>query len=267
MYKLVAIDIDDTLINDDNIMTEGTLAALNAAHEQGVVIALATGRMFAGAYPVAKQVGLDIPVISYQGALIKDLESNTVLYEKSVPSNVVEKIIKFSKEKDVHLQIYSGDQLYARVDNDRVRTYAANQNLPYHIEPNFDTRFLVEPVTKMLIYEEPELIDTLLNELKPELGQDCYITKSKPAYLEITHLEVNKGEAIKYLCNHFDIQLDEVIAIGDSWNDIQMLQVAGLPVAVANANDDLKKVAKYITASNNEEGVREVLEKFVLNQM
>ncbi|WP_138420905.1 Cof-type HAD-IIB family hydrolase [Aquibacillus sediminis] len=266
MYKLVAIDIDDTLINDDRQVTEGTLQAIKTAHENGVMVALATGRMFAGAYPIAKQVGLDIPVISYQGALIKDLKSNHILYEKSIPANIVQKIIQYSKKKGVHLQISSGDKLYAREDNDKVRTYAANQNIPYYIEPDFDTRFLEEPVTKMLINENPEVVDQLLHELKPTIGQECFVTKSKPFFLEFTHQEVNKGEAIKFLCNHIGCQLEEVIAIGDSWNDIQMLEVAGLPVSMGNATDDLKQVAKYITSSNNEEGVKEVFEKFVLNQ-
>ncbi|MFC3345809.1 HAD-IIB family hydrolase, partial [Paenibacillus abyssi] len=120
--------------------------------------------------------------------------------------------------------------------------------------------------TKMLIIDDPALLDQMAEKLQPLIGDRVHITKSKPHYLEFMHKEGTKGHAVQFLAEHIGCTMDQVIAIGDSWNDHEMLEVAGLGVAMGNAIPALKEIADFVTLSNNDEGVRHVIEKFVLQK-
>jgi Cof subfamily protein (haloacid dehalogenase superfamily) len=265
MFRMIAIDIDDTLITDDNIVTEGTKEALRKAQAQNVIVTLATGRMFASAKQIARQIDLNVPIITYQGALIKTLIDEKTLYEKTVPQRTAAFLFNYAARHGLHLQGYYEDRLYAKEENDKLIGYSRLSNVPYIIEPEFE-RLASLPMTKLLIIDEPEKLDQIAAELKPKIGEEVHITKSKPHYLEFMHKEGTKGQALRFLAGHFGCSMEEVIAIGDSWNDHDMLEAAGLGVAMANAVDSLKQIADYVTLSNNEEGVRHVIEKFILSQ-
>lgn len=263
MYKLIAIDIDDTLITDEKQVTEGTKRALELAMAQGVHVTLATGRMYASARKIALQTGLNVPLITYQGSLIKNVMDGHVLLERSVPRDAALKLLQFCKDNQIHLQLYVEDELYAAEENEKLIGYCQLNNIDYKIESDFD-KLLEKPSTKMLMIDEPARLDAIAPQLKELLGTDVHITKSKPHFLEVTHHEGTKGFALRYLADHFGCTMEETIGIGDSWNDHDLVESAGLGVAMGNAVDSLKTIADYITASNNEEGVRHVIEKFVL---
>ncbi|MGG1641353.1 Cof-type HAD-IIB family hydrolase [Paenibacillus sp. NRS-1782] len=264
MYKLIAIDIDDTLINDQKEVTPATQLALEAAVAKGVVVTLATGRAYASAKQLARQTGLNVPIITYQGALIKNLLDENVLYERYVPLVAARRLYEFCVERNLHLQTYIDDKLYTREDNQKIKDYTALNSTEYFVEPLF-SKLIELPTPKMLIIDEPEVLDKLIPELRELLGNEVHITKSKPHFLEIMHHEGTKGHALTFLANHYGCDLSETIAIGDSWNDHEMLECAGLGIAMENAIPDLKKLADYITSSNNEDGVKHAIDKFVLN--
>ncbi|MBP2000538.1 Cof subfamily protein (haloacid dehalogenase superfamily) [Paenibacillus shirakamiensis] len=263
MYKLIAIDIDDTLINDHKEVTPATQQALEDAVKAGVVVTLATGRAYASANKIARQTGLNVPIITYQGALVKNLLDEKVLYERYMPIDAARKLFQYCIEHDLHLQTYIDDKLYAREENQKLKDYAGLNNTQYHIEPDFE-KLIAQPTPKMLIIDEPAYLDELIPVFKELLGDGVHITKSKPNFLEFMHKEGTKGAALTFLADHFGCDLSETIAIGDSWNDHEMLEVAGLGVAMGNAIQPLKELADYITASNNEDGVKQVIEEFVL---
>lgn len=265
MYKMIAIDIDDTLLNDDLIVTDSTKAALTAAIEAGVVITLATGRMFPSAKKVANQINLNVPLITYQGSLVKNLLDEQVLYERTVPAHIARLVYEYSEEHGLHLQGYHDDQLYVKEDNQKVKDYAAFVKVDYVVEPNIE-RIIKLPMTKMLFFDEPEVLDRHAAYLSKIIGNEVHITKSKPFLLEFLHKEGTKGHAVQFLAQHFGIDTTQVIAIGDSWNDKEMLEVAGLGVAMENAIDSLKQIADYITLNNNNGGVKHVIDKFILHQ-
>jgi Cof subfamily protein (haloacid dehalogenase superfamily) len=265
MYKLIAIDLDDTLLNDDIQVTEGTIEAMKNAISQGVTVTFATGRSFPSAQKIAKQVGLNVPIITYQGSLIKNLIDGHVLYERSIPSEGVKKIYEYCEKHNLHLQLYYNEGLYVKEDNEKIKDYARLSNIPYIVADNFK-EISALPQTKMVIIDEPDRLDQIATELGESIQDQVHITKSKAHYLEFLHKEGNKGAAITFLANHIGCSLDQVIAIGDSWNDREMLEVAGLGVAMGNAIDELKAIANYVTKSNNEEGVKHVIENFVLNR-
>ncbi|SDF90592.1 hypothetical protein SAMN04488542_12016 [Fontibacillus panacisegetis] len=265
MYKLIAIDIDDTLINDDKEVTPATQQALEQAVAQGVIVTLATGRAYAGAYKLARQTGLNVPIITYQGALIKNLLDEEVLFERYLPIDAATKLFDYCLENNLHLQTYIDDKLYAREENQKLIDYTNLNGTKYYIEPDF-IKVVVQPTPKMLIIDDPDYLDEITPVLRELLGEEVHITKSKPHFLEIMHKEGTKGHALKFLSAHFGCELSQTIAIGDSWNDHEMLEAAGLGVAMGNAIPALKEIADYITASNNEDGVKQVIDKFVLGE-
>lgn len=263
MYKLVAVDLDDTLLTDELTISDETHDAISAAMERGVVFTIATGRMYASAKQVAERLGLEVPLITYQGALVKHAKDGTVLYQRDVPPQVVRYVFEFAGERGLHLQAYHNDTLLAKEENEKLIAYSKLSNIPYEIEPDFD-RLSEKSTPKLLMIDEPAKLDEVLAELKGILGDQAHIVKSKPHFLEIMHPEGTKGHALHHLAAHYGVKPEETIGIGDSWNDRELLTEAGLGVAMANAVDSLKQIADYITVSNNEDGVRHVLEKFVL---
>ncbi|WP_159885078.1 Cof-type HAD-IIB family hydrolase [Paenibacillus puerhi] len=263
MYKMIAIDIDDTLINDDKQVTEGTKQALEAALAKNVVVTLATGRMYASANALAAQLGLHVPLITYQGALVKTAMDGEVLYERYVPLEATRIVFDYCQSHDLHLQTYINDQLYVQESNEKAESYAALSKIPFIVEPDF-AKLAQTPSLKLLIIDDPDKLDRAALELRELIGPGVHITKSKPYFLEIMHAEGTKGHALAHLAGHFGFDLEQVIAVGDSWNDHELLETAGLGVAVDNAVDSLKAIADYITLSNNEDGVKHVIDKFIL---
>ncbi|WP_028560449.1 Cof-type HAD-IIB family hydrolase [Paenibacillus pinihumi] len=264
-YKLIAIDVDDTLLNDELQVTARTKQALQQAIEQGVTVTLATGRMYASAQNIARQIELNVPIITYQGSLVKTLLDGQVIYERYVPTEAAKKLYEYCEAKGLHLQLYVDDVLYVKEENDKIAGYSRLSKIPYVVAPNF-ADLVLQPQMKMLIIDEPELLDKVAVELKALIGDIAHITKSKPHFLEIMHKEGTKGHALAFLASHIGCTLEEAIGIGDSWNDHEMLEMAGLGVAMGNALPSLKEIANYVTRSNNEDGVAHVIEKFVLGQ-
>lgn len=221
--------------------------------------------MYASAQAIARQLALDVPIITYQGSLVKTALDGRILYERYVPEDIVKELFDYCDEHDLHIQAYHNDQLYAKKINQKLIDYCANSNVPYTIEPDL-SRLASLSQPKLVIIDDPDRLDALRPIFESRFGHRVHITKSKPNFLEFIHPEGTKGQALKVLAQQLDCPLESVIAIGDSWNDVEMLQVAGLGVAMGNAVEPLKKVADYITYSNNEDGVKHVFEKFVLNR-
>lgn len=262
-YKMLAIDVDDTLIDDEKRISANTQQALAEALSMGVKVTLATGRMYASAKQIAAQLKLNVPLISYQGALIKNLEDGVVLYERHVPQDAVQFLFDFAERHRLHIQAYVNDELYVKEDNEKIQAYARLSDVPYQVEPDLE-RLSRLPMPKIIIIDDPDKLDALMPELSERLGNQVHMTKSKPNFLEFMHKEGTKGHAVTFLAEHFGCSLSEVIGIGDSWNDMEMLEVAGLGVAMGNAVPSLKEKADYITRTNNEDGVCHVVETFIL---
>lgn len=263
-YRLIAMDLDDTLLTDDLTVSDRTIDAMKKAISQGVHLTIATGRMFASAQRIAKQVGLNVPIITYQGSLIRNLLDEEVLYERSVPAEEARKLYEYTREHGLHLQTYIDDKLYSFDDGDKLAAYAKLSGIPYIVEPDFD-RLPPGNHTKLIIIDDPAKLDDLFPILRDYMGEEVHMTKSKANFLEFLHREGTKGHALRFLAEHYGFSMEETIAMGDAWNDREMIEAAGLGVAMANAVPALREIADYVTLGNNEDGVAHVLEKFVLN--
>ena len=175
-YRLVAIDLDDTLLTDDLEITEGTKRALAAAAAEGCVVTIATGRMYASAARVAGGLGLNVPIITYQGALVKNLIDGKVLYERTVPVDAALAVARYAAERGLHLQGYVDDKMYAVADNEKSRAYSKLSGIPYDVTDDFES-IARQGAAKMLVIDEPEKLDRMMDELGAYLGEEARLTK------------------------------------------------------------------------------------------
>ncbi|MDA8226987.1 MAG: Cof-type HAD-IIB family hydrolase [Desulfitobacterium hafniense] len=263
MYKLIAIDMDDTLLDSKTRISPRVSEAIRRAREKGVLVTLATGRMFSSALPFAKELELDLPLITYQGALVKNSLSGEVLYYRPVPADIARDLIQVARLWGIHVNIYINDNLYMENLSADGKAYSELAR----IEPVIVTdllELLKDEPTKVLMIAPEEILDKLAEELNLRFAGRIHITKSKPYYLEFIHPLATKGFALEHLSNYYLVEREEVMAIGDSYNDLDMLEYAGLGVVMGNAREEIKAKGDYIALDNDSDGVALVLEELVL---
>lgn len=263
MYKMIAIDLDGTILTDELAVSSNTMTAIRKSVELGVVVTIATGRMYPSAQRIALELGLDAPMITYQGALIKSATGGEALRERVVPFDIAQKCIHIAAEKQMHIQVYQDDVLYSAVENDKVKAYSKEVGVGFEVEPDL-LKLAKDGFMKLLFIDEPEALDLLQEELRIMLGDEACIEKSKLRYLEVTHPDANKGSALLHLAQQLGIDRSEIIGIGDNHNDAELVKSAGFGIAMGNAVAELKELADYTSLSNNEEGVLHAINKFIL---
>ena len=261
MIKLIATDIDGTILVPEGEFTESIKSYIKTLSQKGIKVVLVTGRMNATAQLIAKDLGLDTPVISYQGGLVKDGEKT--LYERYLTEEQAIKIIEWGKntEVNIHLNLYNDDILYSEKDCYEIQRYCNNKHTKYEVKNFADIK--KDRVNKILAidYNNSEKINRLEKNL-PKLFPDLYIVKSTPYFLEFSNKEASKYCAVKFLQNYWGINEDETLAIGDQNNDIELLRAGGIKVAMGNATEELKKCADYITDSVDNDGFVKAINKF-----
>lgn len=266
MVKLIAIDLDDTLLRTDCTISQRAQAAIKAAIARGVAVTLATGRMYRSARPYALELGLDLPLITYQGALIKSGLSGEELWHRPLPPELAADLINLARAEGIHANIYLDDHLYVERDTAEAQAYSRLARVPYTVEEDLRSRILKsgQGPSKILFIAEPERLDRLAAGLRPGWQKKVQMAKSKNHYLEFTHPEASKGQALAALCRHLHLELKETMAIGDSFNDLDMIEMAGIGVAMGNARPEIKAIADYVTLANDDDGVAEAIQRFVL---
>ncbi|AAM24960.1 MAG: putative hydrolases of the HAD superfamily [Caldanaerobacter subterraneus] len=270
-YKLIAIDMDDTLLRHDKTISEENIKALHRAREKGVYVVIATGRVFASAYAYADMIGFRTYIIASNGALIRDPDNNTI-YESILDYNNMIEVIRTCQKYGTYFQLISDTTVYTPEITNKFQRYAEwNALLKTEIKveveeienPLEEAEKLKDRVLKVIVFnEDPDLLKRIRSELSERL--DVQITSSYVDNIEIMNKGVSKGRALEILGRYLGVSREEMIAIGDSENDIEMIKFAGLGVAMENAIDEVKKVADFITKSNMEDGVKHVIEKFIL---
>lgn len=266
-YKLLALDLDDTLLNDQYKISERNIKALKEAALQGIEITIATGRMYRSALPYARELGITLPLITYHGALIKETtEDKKVLRQWAVPYKLALEILRFGEAEGFHLNIYLDDKLYIKEENENSRYYQNIASIP--LETVGDLAVYLEMVgkepTKLTIINREGRLPELQKFFQEKYAFDLSVVQSRPFFLEITHREATKGRALKFLAERKNLSSSQIIAFGDSYNDIDMLQYAGMGVAMGNAPPDVQKAADFVAAASSEDGVALFLENYIL---
>ncbi|MEW5762356.1 MAG: Cof-type HAD-IIB family hydrolase [Bacillota bacterium] len=263
MYRLVAVDLDDTLLNGNFEIGPRARRALALAQEKGVTVTLATGRMYRSARPIAQELGLTAPLITYQGALVKDAAGEEYAHYP-VPVPWAREVIRCLQARGCHINVYVNDNLYMRSLTPGGARYATISRVPVHVVEDVEETLALGAPTKVLAIAAPEEVDLLLRELAPAFTGRLHVTKSKPHFLEISHPLATKGRALASLAGQLGVPREAVLAIGDGYNDLDMLAFAGLGAAVANACPEARAAAGYVAGAAEDAGVAEIIERFVL---
>lgn len=263
--KLVAIDLDDTLLNSGQEIGSENYKAVQAVKEKGVMVVLATGRMFRSAAIFADKLKLDMPIIAYQGAWVKRAGDDKPLYCRNMEQAAALDVMQFLTESKIYFHIYSDDKLYVNTITDEVDFYIAAGIEPVEVGELCSFARGREIIEIMAAAEENKLMEITEN-LKEKFGDTLYISRLKNRYIEIMHKKANKAAALEMICGHYGIERDQVMAIGDGYNDIPMLKWAGIGVAMGNAPAEVKKAADLVTLSHDEQGVAYILHKWIINR-
>lgn len=261
MIKLIAVDLDDTLLNSQVQISEENKKVIKECQEQGIHFTFATGRMFRAAVNFAKEVKLDLPLITYQGALVKTIAEEEIQHHV-IEKEVAVEVIEFLKDFDLQLNVYMNDHLYVEKMNDYGDHYVSLSGVGHEIT-KFPQGLITDP-TKILLAGDEKILEKAQVEGEKLFGNKLTITKSKSYFLEFGNKKSKKSIALKDLGESLGIKREEIMAIGDGMNDLDMLEFAGLGVAVENGNSQVKEIADYITESNDNHGVAKAIRKYVL---
>lgn len=262
--KLVALDLDDTLLDHSNKISPRTREIIRQAVGQGATVTVATGRMYCSALPFAQQLELDVPLITYNGALIKSALSGETLMHTPIEEDTALQVLELFRGKGWYIQSYLNDTLYVVELNEKARYYEKLAGVKA-VPVGQELYTMKGSPTKMLALSEPSEIKIINDTVNAALGNKLYTAVSKPNYLEMANPAVNKGKALAFLAAKLGIQQHEVMAVGDSVNDMDMLEYAGLGVAMGNASDKVKAAANAVTCGNDADGVAEAIIKYVLS--
>ncbi|MEN9204251.1 MAG: Cof-type HAD-IIB family hydrolase [Thermostichales cyanobacterium SZTDM-1c_bins_54] len=263
--RLLALDIDGTLAGEDNQVSPAVCQAIQAAQARGVKVAIVTGRMHRSATRFHRTIHADLPLCSYQGALIRDPDTQITYQHQQLPTDLTERLLASYREFPLVVHIYIDDELYVQTPNPLSLAYAERSQVPLHI---LGDQPLPAPPTKVLaMSEDTALIDQLYHEFRQRYPQEeLYLTKSHPTFLEATHPHVNKGQAVQYLAETLlGIPAEQVMAIGDSDNDREMLAYAGIGVAMGNANPQIRQAADWVAPCVEADGVAAAIAHFILS--
>ena len=269
LYKLIASDIDDTILALDGSLPEANRRALQALHNNGVTVVFSSGRASASIRPVASRI-MELTdnkyLIAFNGGRIVSALSETLLFENSLETPLIAEIMEEARRAKLHVQAYT-DKGFILERGEAVKPalaerYAKETQLSFHYVDDLAAA-LPQGSVKLLVVGEHEYLLEQRDRLLAMANKRFSVMFSKPHYLEIVGAGVNKGNALTFLAKHLGISLEHCLAIGDSSNDIEMIQAAGLGIAVANARDDLKAVADSILERNCNEAVMiELMERY-----
>lgn len=265
MYKLIALDIDDTLLSVNMKLSEENRRAIEQARDMGVFVTLVTGRVYDSMTPICEAIGLkDMPVITMGGAQIQYYPSGEIIYEKTMNESLVDHCIEFAKDNKVHIQCYQDGTFYYQQENVNSRFYENRLNFKGVERDLSSIRF--NNTNKCVIIAEPFVIEKLIPLARQEFGDKAQILRSYSRIMEIYPPDVNKGKALAWLAEGLGVRQEEVLAMGDSSLDIPMIQYASMGVAVSNAEQELINVANYVAPHADSSSVAHVIKKYVLGE-
>jgi Cof subfamily protein (haloacid dehalogenase superfamily) len=265
-YKMIVLDLDDTLLMDDHTISPRTKQALMDAQEIGVKVVLASGRPTYAMYDIADELLLKEYgsfILSFNGAKITNCQTGEELFSSTLSPETAHYLYELSRRENVWIHTYVGDTIVTEAGNQYTNVEGEITGLEI-VEVGSFVDSISEPVVKVLMLEDETKLAVVEKKLQQELAGKLSVMRSKPFFLEFTEEGVTKGTSLNHLIGQLGIERDEVIAMGDSYNDLAMIEFAGLGVAMGNAPDDIKAKADFVTDTNMNDGVAKVIEKFVL---
>ncbi len=265
-YKLLVVDLDDTLLNEDLSVSKRNMDAIQKIREKGVMVTVATGRATPSALYYSDLLGLDLPVISYQGARVTDKKSGKALYDNELHLDEIKPLIKVAEETGTHFNIFIDDVIYVEKMTEWAKRYKKLSNNVHMEVVGKLSEFIDRGVTKAIFIDHHDRLERIKPDVEQAADDNTNIFFSKPFFLECTNSNATKGAALKFLGEHLGVKREEMIAIGDTYNDISMIEYAGMGVCMANGPREVQELADFVTLSNTEDGVAHAIEKLILGK-
>lgn len=264
MIKLIATDIDGTILKFNFEFNQEVKDCISKLTADGIKVVLVTGRMHSATDYIADELGLDTPIVCYQGGLVK--HKDEILYERNLNPDYAKEIIHWAKKNDIHLNLYMEDKLYVEKEDATVRRYTGERKTGFLVK-SFE-QIKLQRINKILAIDfNDENKVTLWKDYLTTKYPDLHIVKSTPYFCEICHQEATKAHAVNFLKDYWGIKTEETLTIGDQNNDIELLSAGGIKVAMGNATDELKAVSDYITDTVNNNGFVSAVERFVYDKV
>lgn len=263
MIKLIALDLDGTLLNSQHEISPRNHQTLQKAMENGIKIALVSGRNFPSIQQFVRKLQGASVTASMNGSSIFDHSIEREVFDQRIDSEISSRILGYTEQMDIHTNYYHEDHIVCPMKNDHSRVYSRNTG-----EPVVDIGSLLEynkgkSPNKLLLIGEHFVLDQARVWLEDNVPKHINHFYSNPNYLEVVHHSVSKGAAIQWMAKYFGLSMNQVMAFGDAENDISMIRAAGLGVAMANAPELVKNAADYVTSSNDEDGVAQAIEHLI----
>ncbi|MEA5467438.1 Cof-type HAD-IIB family hydrolase [Spirulina sp. 06S082] len=268
--RLLVLDVDGTIAGTSNQVSEVVKRAIAEVQNRGIQVAIATGRMYRSALRFHQAIGSQLPIIAYNGAWIQNPITGEILRHSPLSLQSARELLDYYEQPQwrdrVDIHCYWDDCLYVRESTQYTREYIARSGIQANVTQDLRT-LLIDPPTKILaLSPDVDAIQEMMAILKDRYSpSELYLTKSSPYFLEATYPGVNKATALHFLTTEIlGYAAENVMAIGDNYNDLEMLEYAGLGIAMGDAPPDVQKIAKWVAPSVDEDGVAEAIAKFLL---
>lgn len=266
MYKLIALDMDGTLLREDKTISKETLKAIQKAKNKGVKIVLSTGRPIDGINRYLKELDLvhdNDYAVAYNGAVVQNTKTKEIVAQTLMSHEDLSYLYNLSLELKVNIHALTESVCITPKWSKYSQVEVDINDIPLEIV-DFNNLDKSTTIVKIMFIDEPEYLSQVIEKLPAEVYEKYSVLRSAPYFLEFLDKKVNKGYGVELLAKRLGIKPEEVICVGDAGNDIHMIKFAGLGVAMGNAFPEVKEIADYITLSNEEHGVAHVIDKFVL---
>ncbi len=265
-YKLLVLDLDGTLTNSKKEISERTKATLLKVQQKGVKIVLASGRPTYGIVPLAEELELAKYggyILSFNGGTIINWQTKEVIHESALNTDKLPVLHEIAQNNKVDIISYENESIISEnTDNEYIQYEASLNKMPIKKVDSF-TEALKIPVPKCLMVGNPEILIRLEQDMKEQFNREMNIYRSEPFFLELNPLNIDKAQSLQILLDYTGHTREEMLACGDGFNDLTMIEFAGFGVAMANAQEQVKQVSDFVTLSNDEDGVAHVVELFM----
>lgn len=266
MYKLVALDLDGTLLDEDKKISNENFKAIQMARKKGVKVVLATGRPLNGITRYLKELNLltdDDYAVAFNGAVVQNTKTGKVISKNLLGLSDLKYLYDLSKKLSVNIHISTLTSCITPKVNEYSELECRINNIPMEIT-DFNRIDDSTTIVKIMFIDKEPILSKVIEKLPKEVYDKYTVVRSAPFFLEFINKKVNKGFGVELLAKNLGIKQEEVICMGDAGNDIHMVEYAGLGVAMGNAFPELKEIANYVTKTNEEHGVAHVINKFIL---
>jgi HAD-superfamily hydrolase, subfamily IIB len=266
-YTMLVLDLDDTLLKDDLTISTNTKRVLLSIQEKGVIVVIASGRPTYACIPIAKEIQLDKYggfIIAFNGAEISSGDGSNILQSITIPKTTVHKLYEISKQYNVYMHTYLDNKIITPLNNPYTQIESTLTGFDI-VETNNFLQYVSKEVVKVILLQDPNYLRAVFDNIKVAMSNSINMAFSKPFFLECMNDKADKAYGLNCLTQILQSSMENVIAVGDSYNDIPMIKQAGLGIAMENAVDALKQEAAYITKSNNDDGIVDIINKFIIH--